>query len=82
MGLRNIHKPRAVVDLEANGKGFNPGDRMNARQAKKVCRRAHRGPKSKAYFSNIKPTTYSKALDWACRCIILRHRQKRIEVAE
>ena len=55
---------------------------MNARQAKKVCTRSHRGPKSKAYFSKIKLTTYSKALDWACRCIILRERRKRIGVAE
>ena len=55
---------------------------MNARQAKKVCRRAHRGPKAKAYFSKIKLTTYSKALDWLCRCIILRERRKRIEVAK
>ena len=55
---------------------------MNVRQAKKVCRRSHRGPKAKAYLLKIKPTTYSKALDWACRCIILRERRKRIEVAE
>ena len=55
---------------------------MNVRQAKKVCRRAHRGPKAKAYLRTIRLTTYSKALDWACRCVILRERRKRIEVAE
>ena len=29
MGLRNIHETRAVVDLEANGKGSNRGNRMS-----------------------------------------------------
>ena len=55
---------------------------MNARQAKKVCRRANRGPKAKSYLRTIKLQTYSKALDWACRCIILSERRKRIEVTE
>ena len=55
---------------------------MNVRQAKKVCRRAHRGPKAKAYLLKIKLATYSKALDWACRCVILSERRKRIEVTE
>ena len=55
---------------------------MNARQAKKVCGRSHRGPKAKAYLHRIKPVTYAKALDWACRCIILSERRKRIEAAK
>ena len=55
---------------------------MNSRQAKKVCRRSHRGTKAKAYFSKIKLTTYSKALDWACGCVILKERRKRSEAAE
>ena len=55
---------------------------MNVRQAKKVCRRSHRGPKAKAYLRKVRLTTYSKALDWACRCVILKERRKRSEVAE
>ena len=55
---------------------------MNIRQAKKVCRRANRGPKAKAYLRKVKLTTYSKALDWACRCVILRERRKRSEAAK
>ena len=60
----------------------NRGGGMNVRQAKKVCRRAHRGPKAYAYFHRIKLTTYSKALDWAFRCVILKVRRKRIEAAK